>query len=98
MNINKTLLNFVILRLYEEEILNSNTALWFSPNGDHIAYLQINSTLVDFQCWNKYGEYYNISSNQYPVMESIRYAKPGTRNPEGIFLQLQCRCWHFGQL
>lgn len=68
--------------LYEEEILNSNRALWFSPYGTDLAYLQINSSLVNVQSWNRYGEYYNLSSNQYPSIESIRYPKPGTPNPE----------------
>lgn len=67
--------------LYEEEILNSNKALWFSPDGSHLAYLQINCSAVDVQSWNRYGEYYNISNNQYPALETIRYPKPGTRNP-----------------
>ena len=68
--------------LYEEEILNSNKAVWFSPDGDYLAYLEINDTLVDVMSWNKYGEYFNISNNQYPVLETIRYPKPGTNNPQ----------------
>lgn len=68
--------------LYEEEILNSNKALWFSPNGASLAYLEINDTLVEVVSWNRYGEYYNISNNQYPVMETIRYSKPGTPIPK----------------
>lgn len=67
--------------LYEEEILDSNKALWFSPKGDYLAYLEINDTRVDSISWNRYGEYYNISSNQYPVMQTIRYPKPSTANP-----------------
>ena len=68
--------------LYEEEILNSNKALWFSPYGTELAYLQINCSLVDVQSWSRYGEYFNISNNQYSTIESVRYPKPGKHNPE----------------
>lgn len=68
--------------LYEEEILDTNRALWFSPNGTYLAYLQINDTGVDIASWNRYGDYYNLTNNQYPVMEMLRYPKPGTNNPQ----------------
>lgn len=67
--------------LYEEEILLSNSALWFSPTGQNLAYLQINDSLVDSISWNNYGDYYNATTNQYPQIAMIRYPKPGRHNP-----------------
>ncbi len=54
--------------LYEEEVLNSNVAAWFSPYGTSLAYLQLNDSAVDVQTWSRYGDYYNISNNQYDCL------------------------------
>lgn len=68
--------------LYEEEILNQAKAFWFSPNGDYLAYLQINDTLVDMVVFKNFGDYSNVTTNQYPHLRTIRYPKPGQHNPQ----------------
>ena len=68
--------------LYEEEIMNQAKAFWFSPNGDYLAYLQINDTLVNMVAFKRFGEYSNVTTNQYPHLQTIRYPKPGRHNPQ----------------
>ncbi len=67
--------------VYEEEILESEKAFWVSPDGQHLVYATINDSEVDIMSWPYYGEYYNISSNQYPSEVALRYPKPGRDNP-----------------
>ncbi|XP_066974169.1 dipeptidyl peptidase 4 isoform X3 [Macrobrachium rosenbergii] len=63
--------------VYEEEILNSNSAVWFSPDGGMLAYATINDTLVDDVPIPEYGP-----DNQYSVTRSLKYPKPGQKNPQ----------------
>lgn len=53
-----------------EEILNSNTALWFSPDGKRLVYASLNDSLVDTVTLPQYD-----SSHQYPAMHTLRYPK-----------------------
>ncbi|XP_071527492.1 dipeptidyl peptidase 4 isoform X2 [Panulirus ornatus] len=62
--------------VYEEEILGSNNAMWFSPDGSMLAYATINDTLVDTVPIPHYG-----ATQQYSVVHSLRYPKPGQENP-----------------
>ncbi|XP_069948629.1 inactive dipeptidyl peptidase 10-like isoform X3 [Cherax quadricarinatus] len=63
--------------VYEEEILGSNSALWFSPDGEMLAYASINDTLVDTVPIPQYS-----ANQQYSVIHSLRYPKPGQENPK----------------
>ncbi|XP_050712996.1 inactive dipeptidyl peptidase 10-like isoform X2 [Eriocheir sinensis] len=63
--------------VYEEEILDSNSALWFSPDGTKLAYASLNDTLVGTVAVPHYGAH-----QQYPTMYNLRYPKPGQENPK----------------
>lgn len=62
--------------VYEEEILGSNSAVWFSPDGRMLAYASINDTLVDMVPIPQYGP-----ELQYSLVHWLRYPKPGQENP-----------------
>lgn len=63
--------------LYEEEILSSNTAVWFSKSGTYLAYASFNDSMVE----NYDYPYYGYMENQYTKINQIRYPKAGTVNP-----------------
>ncbi|XP_044263326.1 inactive dipeptidyl peptidase 10 isoform X1 [Tribolium madens] len=66
--------------LYEEEILGSNSALWMSSDGLLLVFASFNDSLVEELRFPWYG-----SANEgrlYPDIRSLRYPKPGTRNPK----------------
>ncbi|KAF4523193.1 hypothetical protein B566_EDAN002451 [Ephemera danica] len=66
--------------VYEEEVLGSNEALWFSSDGKKLAYMSFDDTGVHSMTWPWYGEASNFAF-QYPLTVSIKYPKPGTPNP-----------------
>lgn len=62
---------------YEEEILGTDHALWFSPSGSHLLYAVFNDTEVQ-----KYTfPYYGSSSSVYTEQHQIHYPKAGCPNP-----------------
>ncbi|XP_078084387.1 dipeptidyl peptidase 4 isoform X2 [Mustelus asterias] len=61
--------------LYEEEMLSSNNAIWWSPNGRYIAYGQFNDTQVPLIEYSFYGD------GQYPETIKIPYPKAGAIAP-----------------
>ncbi|KAF5307856.1 hypothetical protein FQR65_LT06588 [Abscondita terminalis] len=63
--------------VYEEEVLGSGSALWFSPDGDHLAFAHFNDTKVNDFHYFIYGK----STNQYPALITLKYPKVGTTNP-----------------
>ncbi|XP_057672414.1 venom dipeptidyl peptidase 4 isoform X1 [Diorhabda carinulata] len=64
----------------EEEVLSSNTALWFSPDGKKLAYARYNDTEVPLMVIPVYGEPGSLIF-QYPRANVIKYPKSGTSNP-----------------
>lgn len=66
--------------VYEEEVLSSGSALWWSPDGTKLAVGFFNDTNVETFRYFLYGdtenEYY-----QYPHEEHLKYPKSGTPNP-----------------
>ncbi|KAI7815343.1 DPP10, partial [Rhyzopertha dominica] len=66
--------------LYENEILKTSHALWFSPDGSHLMYLTFNDTLVDEYKYTWYDGGSPII--KYPRIKTVRYPKPETLNPE----------------
>ncbi|SMN20795.1 similar to Saccharomyces cerevisiae YHR028C DAP2 Dipeptidyl aminopeptidase, synthesized as a glycosylated precursor [Maudiozyma saulgeensis] len=64
--------------VYEEEVFESDKALWWSPDGSYIAFLKIDETDVkEFTI-----PYYVQEENSiYPEMRSIKYPKSGQSNP-----------------
>ncbi|XP_078344654.1 dipeptidyl peptidase 4-like isoform X2 [Oculina patagonica] len=63
--------------VYQEEVLNSDHALWFSPEGRYLAYVQFNDTQVNWYQFPWYGD----RSNAYTSIQKIAYPKPGYANP-----------------
>lgn len=63
-----------------EEILGTNSALWMSSDGVLLVFASFNDSLVEELRFPWYG-----SANDgrlYPDIRSLRYPKPGTRNPQ----------------
>ncbi|XP_077176016.1 prolyl endopeptidase FAP isoform X2 [Paroedura picta] len=61
--------------VYEEEMLAVKYALWWSPNGKNIAYIQFNDTNIPVIEYSYYG------ADQYPRKITIPYPKAGAKNP-----------------
>ncbi|KAI1814383.1 dipeptidyl peptidase IV N-terminal region-domain-containing protein [Poronia punctata] len=72
--------------VYEEEVFSDNSATWWSGNGDFIAFLRTNETLVP-----EYPIQYFIDrpseeqppqgQEAYPEVQQIKYPKAGSPNP-----------------
>ncbi|KAI4878671.1 hypothetical protein NFI96_017605 [Prochilodus magdalenae] len=67
--------------LYEEEIFQSYTAHWWSPDGLRLAYATVNDTLVPKM------EMPMFTGSLYPNTQEYRYPKAGEENPE-IYLSV----------
>ncbi|XP_035250449.1 inactive dipeptidyl peptidase 10-like [Anguilla anguilla] len=61
--------------LYEEELLHSHVAHWWAPNGDRLAFLSIEDTLVPKMFLPRF------TGTLYPRGEQYPYPKAGQRNP-----------------
>lgn len=57
-----------------EEVFNAESAIWFSPDGSHLAFVSFNDTRVDEMHFEIYGEP-GSREFQYPMIESIPYPK-----------------------
>nr|CAD7400600.1 unnamed protein product [Timema cristinae] len=66
--------------VYEEEVFSSNKALWFSPNGEWLAFASFNDTVARVMNIPYYGPPGNLEF-QYTRAIPLRYPKPGTPNP-----------------
>ncbi|XP_018904753.1 venom dipeptidyl peptidase 4 isoform X2 [Bemisia tabaci] len=66
--------------VYEEEVLASNSAMWFSPDGQKLAYASFNDTSVPVMTVPFYGAA-SSPKFQYPLPVNIRYPKAGRSNP-----------------
>ena len=60
-----------------EEVLNSDHALYFSPDGQFLAYIQFNDSKVNWYQFPWYGD----RKNAYTTIRKIAYPKPGYSNP-----------------
>ncbi|KAI9326562.1 dipeptidyl peptidase IV N-terminal region-domain-containing protein [Zopfochytrium polystomum] len=66
--------------VYEEEVLASKTAMWFSADGSHLAYLKFNESAVpDFHLQRYFGG--GASGGVYPQEVIVKYPKAGKPNP-----------------
>lgn len=65
--------------VYEEEILEEDVALWWSPKGDYLAYLKINDERVHE---HPLISYVHDENSVYPEVRKLKYPKSGTPNPE----------------
>nr|XP_046920004.1 prolyl endopeptidase FAP-like isoform X3 [Dermatophagoides farinae] len=66
--------------IYEEEILASGTAFWWSNDGSRLAYIRFNDSQVEIQEYPWYGDQVDVES-QYLGPIKIKYPKPGSTNP-----------------
>ncbi|XP_052133194.1 inactive dipeptidyl peptidase 10-like, partial [Frankliniella occidentalis] len=66
--------------LYEVEILQSNRAIWISPDAKYLLFASFNDTRVGEL---KYPWYGGLQDGlKYPKIRTLRYPKAGTPNPE----------------
>ncbi|XP_073490684.1 inactive dipeptidyl peptidase 10 [Aquarana catesbeiana] len=61
--------------LYEEELLNTHIAHWWSPDGERLAFLMINDSLVPNMIIPQY------TGSLYPPAKQFPYPKAGQTNP-----------------
>jgi dipeptidyl-peptidase-4 len=66
--------------IYEEEILGDRFALWFSPDGEYVAFLSFNETGVPTYTVPYYMDSQPIAPS-YPRELKIRYPKVSETNP-----------------
>lgn len=72
--------------VYEEEVFASDITLWWSPQGDKIAFIKFNDTLVpEFTI----PYYVQNGHEDYPELITIKYPKPGYPNPTAELLVAQ---------
>ena len=64
----------------QEEVLSDTKALYFSPDGDKLAWIEFNDTDVDVMTITHYGQPGNLQF-QYPIKTPLKYPKAGRRNP-----------------
>ncbi|XP_055621792.1 venom dipeptidyl peptidase 4 isoform X3 [Toxorhynchites rutilus septentrionalis] len=67
--------------VYEEEVLSTNIATWFSPDGQKIAFMKfndVNTRLMKIPIYGPPG----VPEFQYPHELALHYPKAGTPNPE----------------
>lgn len=64
--------------VYEEEIMETDRTLWWSPKGEYLAFFKINETFV-----NEFVIPYYVQNPKdvYSELRSIKYPKSGTSNP-----------------
>ncbi|XP_067139142.1 inactive dipeptidyl peptidase 10-like isoform X3 [Centruroides vittatus] len=67
--------------VYEEEILSSNNAIWWSDSGNKICFALFNDTNVDIMTYQMYGGSSKDVNPVYPTPINLRYPKPGKTNP-----------------
>ncbi|NXV47785.1 DPP4 peptidase, partial [Uria aalge] len=73
--------------VYEEEMFGTHSALWWSPNGDFVAYAAFNDTEVPVIEYSFYSE----DTLQYPKTIRIPYPKAGATNPTVRFFIVDTR-------
>lgn len=77
---NPSILNGVPDWVYEEEVISSNSATWFSPDGKQLAFMQFDDTPTNVINFPVYGEAGDIRF-QYPYYRLVAYPKAGSPNP-----------------
>ncbi|KAF2663737.1 hypothetical protein BT63DRAFT_111158 [Microthyrium microscopicum] len=66
--------------VYEEEVIEGRSTLWYSPDGEYLAFLSFNDTNVPVYTVPYYMDK-NRKPMPYPRELKIRYPKPGFPNP-----------------
>lgn len=73
--VNGVIYNGIADWVYEEEVLASSDAMWWSPDGNKLAVGFFNDSNVHSYKYLIYG------GKQYPTEIDLKYPKPGTQNP-----------------
>ncbi|XP_065526652.1 dipeptidyl peptidase 4 isoform X1 [Lathamus discolor] len=73
--------------VYEEEMFGTHSALWWSPNGNFVAYAAFNDSEVPVIEYSFYSE----DTLQYPKTIRIPYPKAGAKNPTVQFFIVDTR-------
>ncbi|NWU11410.1 DPP4 peptidase, partial [Cephalopterus ornatus] len=73
--------------VYEEEMFGTNSALWWSPNGNFLGYAAFDDTEVPVIEYSFYSE----DTLQYPKTVRIPYPKVGATNPTVRFFVVDTR-------
>ncbi|KAJ3088883.1 hypothetical protein HK102_007706 [Quaeritorhiza haematococci] len=73
----KQTINGIADWVYEEEVLGTHDAMWFSPDGTQLAYLKSDETKVpEYRL-----QYYEQPRSLYPHELVVKYPKAGAPNP-----------------
>ena len=67
-----TIFNGICDWVYEEEVFSDTKAMYFSPDGKHLAWVEFNDTEVDVMPLQVYGQPGRIEF-QYPIPTPLRY-------------------------
>jgi len=59
--------------VYEEEVLSDTKAIWFSPDGDKIAWIEFSDTNIDVMTITLYGQPGNLQF-RYPIQTPLSCA------------------------
>ncbi len=70
--------------MYEEEVLSDTRALWFSPDGDRLAWVQFNDSDVDVMPLQIYGQPGRLEF-QYPIPTPLRCVRINEKS-EKLFM------------
>ncbi|ORY33110.1 putative dipeptidyl-peptidase [Naematelia encephala] len=68
--------------VYEEEVFETDSAVWWSPDGQTLAFTRSDEAAVldyKLQYYNPTNDAFDV--DQYPVELDMKYPKPGTPNP-----------------
>lgn len=60
--------------LIAEEVFRSAVAMWYSPDGQHLAFATFNDTVVKDMAYFYYGVP-GAFENQYPTQVKLKYPK-----------------------
>lgn len=64
--------------VYEEEVLEGDSAMWWSPEGEYLAFFRINETEVQEFPIPYFSQH---EDDLYPEVRLIKYPKSGSPNP-----------------
>lgn len=67
--------------VYEEEVFESDSALWWSPSSSHLIILRSNDTSVPVYSIPYFAQNLPINETAYPLIKDIKYPKAGFDNP-----------------
>lgn len=67
--------------VYEEEVFESDRALWWSPDSSHLVFLRSNDTEVPVFPIPYFVQNAPGNESSYPALQNIKYPKAGFANP-----------------